>query len=382
MKGVISKIAGRLAAWAMSVCMLLSMLPLQGCDYKDLNNILFVTCILIDFDKAQQEPIFYFEGFIAVRTAESGSATEERIVYRVPADTVAEAITALANMTSNTVSYTHCKVILYSVEMAEHGFKHYFDIFDRRQQFIIRVYLGIYDGEAEDFVTIENKEEKFMGIFLYNLINNTQSISSNGVKVDIKEFTNQVNLGDRANSMPMICIEEEGEELRVRVKGTALIKDYTMIGELTGDHPLYFNMLLKNAISGTLIAENPDNPGTDCALRILNYKTESEIRLEGDQIIVKRTIRINTSFMESQEDILLTNEVMDKLSENAAEVVERHCLDIFEEYKMRGEDVFDITEEFLRKYPHESAENLMERTTMEVEAVINIEGTSTTKGYE
>ncbi len=55
--------------------------------------------------------------------------------------------------------------------------------------------------------------------------------------------------------------------------------------------------------------------------------------------------------------------------------IKKFCLDFFNEYKKKQLDIFDIQEEFHRKYPKEKVKSIMEITDLELQVNVSIDDT-------
>jgi Ger(x)C family germination protein len=355
---------------------------LSACSgYRDLDKMLFVTSILVDYDDEKQTPVFYFEAFKPIRSSNIDANSEERIVFKIEAVTAVKAIQNLRGQTSSSVTFTHNKIILFSTKMAEMGFKDYFDLFDRGQEFIERTKLGIFDCDPEEYVKTSMPEEKMTGLYLYDMINNNQSMTPEGMQIDVKEFMNQRYIGDKVNTLPLITLTEDNEKQRFKTNGIAIIKDYTMLGKVNPFLTSYFNMMIKERIEDILLLGSPQEDGKICAVRILRSSLDTKLEYNGETLKVIKIINIKAILAEAQGSFDLTEINLTALEKGASEKVQFHCMELFNEYKDKGLDIFDIQEEFERKYPDAKNDNVITITELEIQTDVDIEGTTTSKSF-
>ncbi|MDF2567620.1 MAG: hypothetical protein K0R90_1076 [Oscillospiraceae bacterium] len=356
----------------------------QGCNsYRDLDDLIFITSVLVDTNDKLDGVVVYFEAFKPTRSSQQSANSETRIVYRMESNTISGAIDELHRMTSSTLTFSHNKIILFTKRLAKHGFGDYFDLFDRSQEFVVRTLIAIYDADAKIYEDTEVKEEKMVGLYLFDLLQNNESVSPMGVKIDIKEFMDQRLVGDKVNSVPIVSTYSKDNKKNVFViNGISLVKGYKQIGELRGMDPLYFNLLLKNEANGEIDVNNPQEKGKLCVLQIMNYSLKSELEYKDGKLTVKREITVNTDFSEAQKKIDINKKLFKQLEIEAEEQIEENCIKLFKQYKEKQIDVFDIQEEFDRKYPHAENKNVITSTDLKVKAIVNIEGTTTTEKFK
>lgn len=393
-------------------------LTTTACNYRDLDELLFVASILVDYDEKSGEVVLYIEAFKPLRSSEPDANDEKRIVYSVRASTMGKALQDLNTRTSSYVTFTHCKVILFTTKVAEHGFKDYFDVFNRDQEFIVRAFLAIYDGEVGDYVSLEVPEENMTGIYLYDMINNEYSISPQGERLDLMQFLNNVHSGNRVNIMPVISTTQgipEGAgssqsgggngadgmassdgsggsqgasgttEKKYMVDGLALIRGYVMVGRLNPFRSLYYNLMQGYRALDTITIPNPQEPDKLCNLMILDSSIKNDMQYKDGKISLYRHIQIKTYLSETQADIDLTDAMMRRLAELAEQKVRRQCMQLFYDYKEKNLDVFYIQCEFGRNFPKETLadeENIIQNATMDIEVTVKVEGSTTTEGFD
>lgn len=360
------------------LALLLAAAPLlSAChSYVDLDKLLYVTSILVDLTD-DGKPIFVFEALKPQRSSAKEANDEERITYTIQRETISAAINDLHTKSSSEVTFAHCKVILLTIKVMQSKLSFY-DIFDRRQDFISRTLVGVLDGDRNQFVQTVPKEENFAGLFLFNLINNCQSIAAKGVRVDIKEVMNQALIGDHVNSIPIVrkSSDEDGNA-SYEVTGLALAKSSGLVGTLYDDAPTYFNMMLDNVVTSALSVPNPNQPDKSVSLSIDHYDRDVEMEFDGQTLKYKMRLDVQTSIEEIIGQMAPTDEMLEKLRQELSDKIDENCMQLFHDYKEKGIDVFDIQEEFDRRYPSYKDYTIITSTDLEVEANVTIHGTTT-----
>lgn len=349
--------------------LVICMLILTSCfNYRDINKLLFATAIIIDIDE-ENHPIIYIEAFKAVEGTETG----ERLIYRGKGKTSFEALRNINLGTSFKFNVTQNKALIFTTKAAEHGIDKYIDFFHRDQEFLNRQFMCIYNGEIDNLTNIKIKENKYIGDFLKRLLDNVGA-SSRATRITINEYLNQRLVGDKANVVPLIEVKQDvGGDNKIVINGSAVVKNDKMIEIIPKELGQGFNFLLNNVKSGTLEVTNPDFPDEFVTLEILKSKTDTQLKLENDRLKVNKNIKVKTDIAEVQEGLEINKHSLNQIKEVAQDNIRKACYKIFDEYKEKGVDIFDITEEFERKYPKEQISNVMEKTDLFVDVKVEIE---------
>lgn len=343
---------------------------LVGCfSYKDINKVLFVTTILLDIDK-ENNPVVYCEAFKAITGGEKGGE-DIRIVFEGKGKTCFENIRDISLSSSYKLNYSKNEVIIFSSKAAEYGMNKFIDIFERDQELGIRSNICVYDGSCKKLLETKLEEEKYIGIYIKQLLENI-AVSSRAIEMSFHKFLNQKLVGDKTNVLPIIRLKTDSLGNKILVDGGAVIKDDKMIGEIKKDKGQGFNFLMNSVKSGTLEPNNPDVEGSFLTLEILKSKTNTELKYDGDRIKLIKKIKVKTSLGEVQDELTINHENMKKIKETAEDNIKKSCKIIFNRYKEKNVDIFDIGEEFYRRYPKESVKNVISSTDLIVDVEVDI----------
>ncbi|WP_379133880.1 Ger(x)C family spore germination protein [Paenibacillus sp. sgz500958] len=363
--------------------MLIQVFLLTSCmGYRDLDKMVFVTSILIDKDEDDQL-VFYFETLNSTRSSTKEANKEQRIVYKIITENAGDALNRLETHTSSPVTLSHNKVILFTEKFARSGIDQAFELFDRWQESNKRTLVGVFLGKTECFVTPSHQEESITGLYLYEMLGSKESVTSYGVKINIKEFMNQKYIGDKVNSVPLLNVSKDKEaQKQYYVDGLGLIKEYTLIGTVDSDHTIFFNFLLDNAVSGNINTVNPNDETKTVSVMLKSNSFDSKLDYRNERLKVTITLKLNTDLSAVQGRLKLNEENIKKLERSLAEKVEDNCLELFQEWKDKKTDIFDIQEKFERKYPRVHNDNIIEDTDLEMNVEMEISGTTTVRDAE
>ncbi|MBU3142460.1 Ger(x)C family spore germination protein [Clostridium sp. CF012] len=361
-------------------CIILNCFSMSSCfSYKDINKVLFITALVIDVDN-NGNPILFAEAFKGIRGSTPQGA-DERVLFKGTGKTMFEAVRNMNTASSYKLNYTQNKAIIFTQKAAQFGLDNFIDFLDRDQELLIRPYIAVYIGDPEKLMKLHLVEDKYIGTFLMQLIENIGS-SSRAVKLSLNEFYNQRTTGDKTNVVTIIDISKDSLEPELEVNGGAVIKDDKMVSILSREEGQGFNFLINTISGGTLEITNPCDINKFVTLEIEKNKTKTEISYFDNTIHLKKKIKVKVNFAEAQKSIVLTKENIKKIQDKSGENIVKACNDLFQKYKSMGIDIFDITEELYAKYPKEKVKDIISKTELKVEAEVEVINTGDVNNFE
>ena len=346
--------------------------------YRDINKVLFITALIIDVDNGGN-PILYAEAFKGVRGG-TPEGMDERILFNGTGKTLFEAVRDMNATSSFKLNYTQNKVIIFTEKAAEYGIDNYIDFLDRDQELLIRPYIAVYRGDPQKLMKLHLNQEKYIGVFVVELIENIGS-SSRAIEQSLNQFYNQRVMGDRSSVVTILDIPKNSLEPKLEINGGAVIKNDRMIGTLSRSEGQGFNFLMNSIKGGTLEITNPCDVNRFVTLEILKNKTKTKVDYYENIVHFKKNIKVDVDFGEAQKSIVLTKENIEKIQEKAESNIKKACIQVFQQYKDIGVDIFDICEVFHAKYPKAKFEDIINQTQLEVEVEVKIMNTGDTKNF-
>lgn len=353
----------------------------NGCfNYKDINRVLFMTSIIVDIDE-DNNPILYMETFKPYRSATAGSEKGERIIYKGNAKTVFETIRDVGLSSSYKLNATQNKAIIFTEKAAAYGIDNFIDLFDRDQEFLVRQYIAIYEGDVERLLKSKFKSEEYIGIFLTDLMDNIET-SSRAVELSINDYLNKREQPSRTCVLTVLKMNEDQINDLIGIDGGAVVKDDKMVDRLPKDKSQGYNFIIDKVKSGTLEVSNPEHDEKFVTLEIRNSKTKTKLSYDGNSVKLKKIIKVRTNFGETQDSINITDGEIYTIARRAERNIELSCKDVFNEYKQKNLDIFNVEKEFNIKYPHEKLNEVLKNTEIDVEVHVDIEGSSTKLNFK
>lgn len=354
---------------------ILSITLFTGCfNYKDIDKVIFATAIIIDVDN-DGNPIIYVEAFKPARGSNGASGKGERVLFKGSRKTLFETERDINLSSSYKINFTQNRAIIFTQKAAEKNMYDFIDFFDRDQEFVIRSDIAILKGSPEKLINAKLKEQEYIGLFIHDLIYNIP-VSSRAVITSLNDFLNKIHSKNNTSVLTMIELKQDQVEDKVEISNAAIVKDCKMVDILRRSEGLGYNFLVDNIKGGSLEVPNPDSPKKFVSLEILKNKTNTNVYYDGEKITVKKVINTRATVAEVQNRINLNTDTMNQLQKNAEKNISKACNNVFNEYKQKNLDIFNIGEDFQRSYPREKLENIIGKCNLELEVNVNIEGSS------
>jgi Ger(x)C family germination protein len=363
---------------------LISCIFLSGCyGYRDINTVVFTTSIIFDIDK-QNNPVIYLEIFKPAKTASKSSEQAQRMVLKGTGKTAYEALNDANLASSFKIDFSQNKAIIYTKRAAEHGIKNYFDIFRRDSQFVIRPYMAVYDGDVERLAKGNFEEEQFVGLFLWDLIDNVGA-SSRTVQSSLNQFLSMRVSPEKTDVLTVIKISDEEPVPTLVLEGGAIIKDDKLKDIIPATEGEAYNFLTNQVKTGSMEISDPNNKSKYISLRIEKSKTYTDVNLKGGKIKLKKKINVKASIVETQDYINLTDNEIKKIEKGAEKNLITACYNVFNKYKKEDVDIFMVGEEVENRYGDNminDKKNIIEDTELEVEPHVSIDSPGKARRYK
>ncbi|GFZ33916.1 germination protein [Clostridium zeae] len=349
---------------------------LTGCyNYRDINRATFVTSIVYDIDESKNT-VLYLDCVMPYRSTNESSEKGKRMVFKGQGKTVLEAIRNASTFSSFKLNMTQCKAYIFSERAAKEGVGQFVDIMARDQEFLIRPYVFVFFGQIEDLFTKVKSDEEYLGIFLDELVYKMKA-SPRTIATNLNDYlTNRINGGNVA-VLGGLEIVKDIMENRVQIKGGAILKNDKLAAKLTIEEALSYSFLSNNVKSGTLEINNPQNPEQFITLEILNSKTKTDLKYDGERVKLYKTINIRCNLAESQGRLIVDKTVRDYIQNAEEQNVKKYLGMVFDTYKLQDLDVFKVGRLLEEKYPNADLKGeLMEKTDLILNVNVNLEGPS------
>lgn len=353
---------------------------LTGCfNYNDIDKVIFATACIVDTD-GHGNPIIYVEAFKPQRSVTGSSSSDQRILFRSSRKTMFETIRDI-NLSSNyKLNYTQNMGIIFTEKAAEQNMQDFIDFFERDQEFVLRATIAVLKGCPDNFINVKLKGQEYVGVFVHDLIENIPA-SSREVMTGLNDFLNGMHTKSRTSVIPMIQIKQDQPEDKIEIGDGAIISNYKMVDTLRREDGQGYNFLLNNIRGGSMEVTNPNVPSKFVGLEIIKNNTRTKMYYNGKKLIVKKIINTKVSISETQSKINLNSSSIKAIQTNAERNINYACKNIFEEYKGKGLDIFHLVEDFQRRYPREDSDNILQKSELQLDIHVSVEGSSTKTNF-
>ncbi len=355
---------------------------LTGCyDYNDINTVILATSCIVDLDE-ENNYVIYVEAFHAYRNKENNAEKGQRLILVSTGKTLFEAIRIINKSTNFKVNYSHNKVILFTGKAARYGLGDFIDIFLRSEEFVLRSYVCIYEGDVSDLLNMDLKQEEYIGLYFKDLMNN-EVVESFFQTTKLYEFYNDRAANDGTQVITLLNIDKRLLEEKVGFHKAAVLQKDKMVDVLEKHELDAYNYIMGGLHSGVLPIPHPTDKNKYVTLEILKHNLKTEIKYDGEKIKLHKTLKLRCSFVETQQHINLNNsEVLDKLDQEIKAHVKVESEKLFEKYKKKNIDIFHVTEEMKRHYPNDKVANPLEITELHMEVMPNIIGSPNIQSFQ
>lgn len=353
---------------------------LSGCfNYNDIDKVTFATSIIVDTN-SNKNAIIYVEAFKSEKSGGTSSGTGKKITFKSSGKTLFEALRNMNMSAGNKINFSQVKIIIFTQKAAESGLYDFVDFFGRDQEFMIRSNIAILRGDPEKFIKLNLNENKYIGLFIYDLIHNIPA-SSRAVITTLNDFLNKIYTKQSTAVITMLEQKKDQPEPKIEVINGAVIKKGKMVDIIDGQYGEEYNFLIDNIKGGSLEVTNPCSTNNFITLEIIKSKTKTKTYYENNRIFVKKIITVKTTIAGAQNCIDLNDTAREKIEQYAQKNIANACNRIFKTYKSKNLDIFNIDEDFERKYPKINMENPIKKSTLQVDVDVNLEGSSTKTNF-
>ncbi|MFL0269182.1 Ger(x)C family spore germination protein [Candidatus Clostridium radicumherbarum] len=335
--------------------------------YNDLDKLLLVTSIVIDKTNSDTYSI-YFEAFTPA-TSTSGMKKEgERSILHLYADNVTDLITKVNAQSNLKLNFTHNRIIFFTERAASDGIDNILDVFSRGEEFLKRSFIAIFHGDPEKLYSLNLTGEKFFGLSVISQLSNTRKLIGVTEDMTIIRLHNESSLGSKTCIIPTIKIVHKPNADYLDFKGSGILRNYKLIGELNDTQTIYTNFLLNRIITTGIETINPSSDNKSMGLRVTKAKTKTKYNYSNGQFHISKYITVHSIARGSFGKIELSNENVKKIEKEASSRLKDGFIKLFTDNKEKGIDILNVQEDFYRHYPKYSKTNILDNT----ELIVNV----------
>lgn len=353
-------------------------LILTGCfNYHDINRISFSTSIIFDIDELDRT-IIYLDCIKPYRSANDSSDKGKRIIYKGEGKTVLDAISDINMISGYTLNFSQTKAYIFTERAAQKGIEKFLDVINNNNQFQMKTSAFVYYGDVNDLLETSSNDEEYLGLFLNELVLNDEK--------DIKFINSNINYylsnqltGSNTMLMPSIRLKKDALDKKVEIKGGGVLENNKLIENVSQDDLIAYNLMMNSLDRGSLQVPNPQTNNGFITLQILQSNVDDRLIYQDGKFKLVKRLAIDVSLAESQGKFIVDSNVLEYIDKNEEEYLNEYLKYIFNKYKEKGIDIFNIERYVEVKYPELQIEEPIKYTDIEVNTKVNIKGTGITR---
>ncbi|GIM29462.1 germination protein [Clostridium polyendosporum] len=361
------------------ILMIISLTVFSGCfSYEDINRLAFATSIIFDSGEGG-DTVIYLDCAKPYRSANESSEKGRRIIYKGKGKTVFEAIRNANLSSSSRISLTQCRAYIFSEKAARDGVERYIDFLDRENSVIKRPDVFVYFGDVENLLKTVEGDEEYLGVYISDLVAKTNT-TPRTIDTSLNDYLTLRTSGANVIVIGALEMVKDVKDKRVELRGGAVLSNDKLAAKIDVDEAQSYNFLNDKVRSGTLEINNPQNSDSFITLEIVRSKTKTDLKYDGERIKLHKDLFVRCNIAEAQKRFLVNEEVLKFLKKNEEENIKKYLGMVFEQYKSKELDVFQIGRMLEIKYPNTVVKgDPLAITDLVVNVNVDIEGPSTNK---
>ena len=140
--------------------------------------------------------------------------------------------------------------------------------------------------------------------------------------------------------------------------------------------------MMDGIVEGSVEVSHPHNEEKNITILINKTSTKTQVNYDGEKVHLKKIISLTTAIAGTEYELSINDEILNQIKMHTELVIKDECEKLFKKYKEKGLDIFDIKEEFNRRYPKVQIENPIIITELDIEFEYhNIENSMNRKGF-
>lgn len=353
-------------------------LSITGCfNYKDINRVTFVTAAIMDIDP-EENILLYLECIKPYRSANESSDRGKKTVSVGRGKTFLEAIRDVNKNASYKLNFTQNRALIFTENAAIKGIKKYVDLINRNQEFSVKPYLYIYYGQIEPLLAFGKEDDEYLGLYLDELTQKTKD-TPRVITKDVNSYLTERIAGNGTALIGGIKFKEELGSNNLELFGGGILQHDELVKNIDVEDTLSYNIINNRIKTGTLEIKNPQSPNEFITLEIVGNKTKTDLEYDGNRLNLYKTINVTATIAESQDRLLIDNNIIELLKKNEKENMKQYVTNVFNKYKEESIDIFNINRLVEQKYPYLILEDTLGVTDLILNVDIDIEGTTKIK---
>lgn len=332
------------------VLILLVLITLTGCSYKELNELAIVTSIGIDYIDDEyfiSTQIMNFE-----KNSDDGTS-EEAILYEASGKSIVEALRNIMKQYPRSIYLGHLEVAILGRDVVEEKTNEIFDYFISSPECVNDFTVLVYkDGYAKDIINPQNdneKKDKNPTKSILSSLENIESRQGSSYLINFEEFLSDYLKTGKDPVLPVIkMVDNDGYSktlitdmvpFKDNVLGDALDKEQAIA--LSTLNNTYYDIPLHGIYKDTVIA-----------ILVFNPKSKMEVKVKSNKVDVNIKINLEGHASEVSKNVNLSKpEINNEISAIFKEKMKDYVFSLLNYCKENDVDILGIKNSIYKHYP-------------------------------
>ena len=351
---------------------------LSGCfNYNEINTVTFTTSTIFDIDDLGRV-VVYLDCVKPYRNTNESSDNGKRIIYKGVGKTALEAIRDINVAASYKINFSQNRAIIFTEAAARQGINKYLNLINNDQEFKVKPYMFVYFGDIENLINISAKDEENTGIFLSELVQKNKANARLTI-TNINDYLVKSEIGNNYALISGLELRKDIIDERIEVSGAALMRNNFMVERISIQDGLSYNFLTDNIKTGTLEVQNPQMNTGFITLEILSNKTKTDIKYDGNNVILTKKIKLKTTIAEAQGRFISSKAAIEMLKEEAEDNIKSYLTTFFYKFSSKNIDILQVERLLEIKYPNLVIKNPISKTNLKIEIDLELDGSEKVK---
>ncbi len=317
----------RILCLGLALCLVLCC---TGCrDREENDNLTVVAGIGVDGSNGSYQ--LTTETLVAGGESEGG----KRLITKSSGITLNGALLETANLTAQQLYYTHAQTMAVSRDLAEQGLEPLLQALEQQNSFRLSLRILVAQDSAGELLSLKKPQEDSASFQLRSMAD-TSWHNATSPDTALYQFLADAGAPGIQGILPLAGLRQEGEEQTMEILGTALFRDYTMVGTLNDRDSQALLWMRESATGGLLEDEN-------LALTVVRCHSKITCAPEGGKI--KLTLEL-----QELEGIGSS----DQLEKRAQKLAETRCKTVLQRLRELNCDAIGLGRRLMHLYPEEA----------------------------
>lgn len=285
-------------------------------------------------------------------SSESGGSSKDTVSKTIECKSFNSGINQLNNLTSKRVDLSHCKLIIFSEEIAKDGVSDFIYTLENNLQLRSNCSILVSNSKAKDF--LENSTPTFESstVSFYETIRNSSKYTGYTYNVDLNHFYTSIydSFGEPCATLTYVTNKKEEDsdsssnenssnKKDIKFDGLAVFKGDKLIGELSPEETLCFLIVTNNLKRAILSIPSPFDENKTIDIHLSKFdNTKHSVKIENSIPNISTNIYLDCTILSSSLDFNANDsQYMDNLelsvSDYIKKTIENFYQKISKEYK-------------------------------------------------